>query len=133
MTGRPISAIPWPSAAFGSGNPEMKSDDRKVATAAYKKEKIVAGIFAVRCAATGQVWIGQSPNLDTIQNRIWFTLRMGSHNNRDLQSAWAAHGAESFSFEALERLKDEELTYVRDALLKERFAHWRSTLKGSAI
>jgi hypothetical protein len=111
----------------------MKSDDRKVATAAYKKEKIVAGIFAVRCAATGQVWIGQSPNLDTIQNRIWFTLRMGSHSNRDLQGAWAAHGAESFGFEALERLKDEELTYVRDALLKERFAHWRSTLKGSAI
>jgi hypothetical protein len=57
--------------------------------------------------------------------------RAGS--NPDLQGAWATHGAENFTFEALERLKDEELPYVRDALLKERFMRWRSTLKGSAI
>jgi hypothetical protein len=111
----------------------MKSDDRKAATAAFKKEKPVAGIFAVRCAATGEVWVGQSINLDSIQNRIWFSLRMGSHSNRALQSAWTAHGADAFAFEPLERLKEEELTYVRDALLKERFVHWRSALKGSAI
>ena len=111
----------------------MRNDNKKAAIAAYEKNKTIAGIFAVRCAATGQVWIGQSSNLDTIQNRIWFTLRLGSHSNRDLQSAWATHGAENFSFEALERLKDEELSYVRDALLRERGAHWRATLNGSAI
>jgi hypothetical protein len=111
----------------------MNSDDKKVAIAAYKKHKTVAGIFAVRCGATGQVWVGQSPNLDTIQNRIWFSLRLGSNSNRDLQSAWAAHGADNFTFEPLERLKDEELPYIRDALHKERFMHWRSALKGSAI
>jgi hypothetical protein len=111
----------------------MNSETKKAAIAAYKKHKKVAGIFAVRCAATGQVWIGQSPNLDTIQNRIWFSLRLGSHSNRELQSAWATHGADNFSFETLERLKDEELSYVQDARLRERFAHWRSTLNGSAI
>ena len=68
--------------------------------------------------------LGRSdPNLDTIQNRIWFSLRMGSHTNRDLQSAWAAHGADAFSFEPLEQLEDEELPYVRDTLLKERALH----------
>jgi hypothetical protein len=111
----------------------MNGENKKVAIAAYKKHMSVAGIFAVRGAATGQVWVGRSPNLDTIQNRIWFSLRLGSNSNRDLQTAWVAHGAENFTFEALERLKDEELSYVRDALLKERFAHWRSTLKGSAV
>jgi hypothetical protein len=68
-----------------------------------------------------------------MQNRIWFSLRVGSHSNAELQSAWAAHGANSFSFEPLEALKDEELAYVRDALLKERAIHWRTTLNGAVI
>jgi hypothetical protein len=111
----------------------MKSEDKKAAIAAYKKRENAAGIFAVRCAASGQAWVGQAPNLDTIQNRIWFSLRMGSHTNRDLQSAWTAHGADSFAFEPLELLEDEELPYVRDTLLKERALHWRTALNGSAI
>ena len=111
----------------------MKIDDRKAAIAAYKKRKNPAGIYAVRCASTGQAWIGQTLNLETIRNRIWFTLRSGGHSNRELQSAWAAHGADAFAFEPLEQLKDEELPYVRDTLLKERAVHWRSTLNGSTI
>ena len=111
----------------------MKSEDRKAAIADYKKRKAAAGIFAVRCAPSGQAWIGQALNLDTIQNRIWFSLRVGSHSNRELQSAWVAHGADAFSFEPLETLKDEELAYVRDTLLKERAAHWRTELKGASI
>jgi hypothetical protein len=58
---------------------------------------------------------------------------MGSNSNRDLQSAWTAHGGDDFTFEAIERLKDEELAYVRDTLLKERVAHWRSVLNGSVV
>lgn len=111
----------------------MKSEDKKAAIAAYKERKTVAGIYAVRCGPSGRVWVGQTPNLDTIQNRIWFALRQGSHSNRDLQQAFATHGSDSLAFEAIERLKDEELAYVRAALLKERAAHWRSTLNGAVI
>ena len=111
----------------------MKIDDKKAAIAAWKKRKPATGIFAVRCAALGDAWVGQTLNLDTIQNRIWFSLRVGSHSNHELQAAWTAHGAEAFSFEPLEQLKDEDLSYVRDSLLREREIHWRSTLKGSVI
>lgn len=111
----------------------MKTEDKKAAIAAYKERKSAAGIYVVRCGTSGQTWVGQTPNLDSIQNRIWFGLRMGSHSNRDLQAAWTTHGEDDFTFETLERLKDEELAYVRDTLLKERAAHWRSTLKGLAI
>ena len=111
----------------------MKSEDKKAAITAYKERKTVAGIYIVRCGRSGQAWVGQTPNLDTIQNRIWFSLRMGSHANRDLQSAWTMHGGDAFTFEAVERLKDEELAYVRDTLLKERATHWRSVLNGAAI
>jgi hypothetical protein len=51
----------------------MKIDDRKAAIAACKKRKTAAGIYAVRCAPTGQTWVGQTLNLETIQNRIWFS------------------------------------------------------------
>jgi hypothetical protein len=111
----------------------MKTEQRKAAIAAYKKGAPAAGIYAIRCPASGQVWVGRTLNADTMQNRLWFTLRQGSHANPELQSAWSTHGGEAFSFELLERLKDEELDYVRDALLKERMAVWRSALQGSAI
>jgi len=108
----------------------VKTEARKLAIAEYKKRTSVAGIYAVRCRATGEVWVGQSLDLDKIQNRVWFSLRMGSHINRDLQRAWSTHGETAFSFEILERLKEEELPYVRDSILKERLAHWRVLEKG---
>jgi len=111
----------------------VNSEDKRAAIAAYKKRKTAAGIFAVRCAASGQAWIGQTLNLDTVKNRIWFSLRAGSHGNAELRSAWAAHGADAFTFDPLEALEDEELPYVRDTLLKERAIHWRTTLDAPAI
>src|SRR3954469_8606843 len=111
----------------------LSTQDRKAALAAYKERKVAGGVYAVRCTASGQVWIGGAQNLATVQNRIWFTLRMGSSAHRELQSAWSACGGDQFTFETLERLDDEESPYVRDALLKERVAHWRSELSALAI
>jgi len=65
--------------------------------------------------------------------RIWFSLRVGSSSNPALNSAWAQHGADAFSFEPLEALEDEELPYVRDTRLKERAIHWRTRLNASTI
>ncbi|CAN5183516.1 GIY-YIG nuclease family protein [soil metagenome] len=102
--------------------------DRKAAIAAYKERKVIGGIYAVRCTATGEVWVGRWPNLATIQNRIWFTLRQGGHPNPELQTSWRHNGEAHFRFEILERMEEEASAYVRDALLKERAAHWRSSL-----
>ena len=111
----------------------MKTEDKKAAIAAYKERKAIVGIYVVRCLASGKIWIGQSTNLDTIQNRLWFTLRLGNHPCRDLQQAWNHGTSDDFMFEELERMEDEELAYVRQARLKERVAYWRSSLGGTAI
>jgi hypothetical protein len=111
----------------------MKTDERRLAIAEYKKRPAVAGIYAVRCAATGKAWVGQTPNLEKIQNRIWFSLRTGTHPNQALQRAWAIDDGASLSFEILERLKEDELPYVRDRLLGERALHWRSALGATTI
>ncbi|MCK1362079.1 GIY-YIG nuclease family protein [Bradyrhizobium sp. 199] len=109
------------------------SIDRKAAIAAYKERKTIAGIFVVRCAVSGEAWVGQAPNLEQIQNRIWFSLRLGSHTCRSLQAAWNTHGEAGLSFGECERLDDEESAYVRNALLKERLLHWCSELKAETI
>ncbi len=111
----------------------MQPADRKQAIADYKKREAVAGIYAVRCDATGQVWVGQALNLGSIENRTTFTLRTGGHANRDLQAAWTTHGSESIRVEVLERLAEEDVSYVRDRLLKERLQHWRGALGAEMV
>lgn len=111
----------------------MTTSDRKAAKAAYKERKSVAGIYAVRCVPSGQVWVGATPNLATIQNRIWFSMRHGNSSFPTLQAAWNEHGADSFTFEELERLDDGVNPYRRKDLLKERAAYWQGNLRAQAI
>ena len=111
----------------------MQMADRRAATAAYKERKTVAGVFAFRCEAAGLIW--SAARLTSRRSRISlrFTLRHGGHRQRSLQAAWNAHGPDAFRFEALERLEDEDIVYVRDRVLKERLAHWQAKLGAEAL
>ena len=55
----------------------------------------------------------------------------GRRDEQALQSAWNAHGADSFAFRILEEIDLDELTYGRERALKERVAHWREKLGGA--
>lgn len=111
----------------------MKSEDRKAAIAAWKEQKVSAGIYAVRCVASGGTWVGRSPNLATARNRAWFMLRSGSHTHPGLQQAWRAHGEGAFTFEVVETLSEEDATHFRDKRLKQRLEHWQEALGAEAI
>lgn len=108
--------------------------DRKAAKDAYKKRQTIPGIYAVRCIPTGEVWVGQTPDVEAINNRLTFTLQQGVHPHQGLQRAWTARGADSFAFAVIERLTDaDELAYLRRAALKERLAYWRTSLDAAQI
>ncbi|HEX6860329.1 MAG TPA: GIY-YIG nuclease family protein [Caulobacteraceae bacterium] len=111
----------------------MDKANRKAALEAYKEKKAQPGVFAVRCLASGGVWVGKSPNLTTAQNGLWFGLRMGGSPFRTLQAAWREHGEAAFAFEPVERLPAdlEPLSHAR--VLKERLAHWREQLGAEAL
>ncbi|ODT16078.1 MAG: hypothetical protein ABS35_29525 [Kaistia sp. SCN 65-12] len=111
----------------------MQRDERKAAVSAYKKREEAAGIYAVRCSVSGTVWVGKASNLDAIQNRLWFTLGLGSCMVKSLQAEWDRHGAGAFRLDVLERLEPEETPYIRDALLKERCLHWRAALSAQSV
>ncbi|MGO3932149.1 GIY-YIG nuclease family protein [Rhodopseudomonas pseudopalustris] len=111
----------------------MNKDDRKAAITAYKDRKPKAAIYAIRCTAADALWVGPTLNPDSVQNRIWFTLRFGNHPNRDLQQAWTAHGADAFAIETLELFEPDADRYLRDNQLKDRAAHWRSKLDARPV
>lgn len=111
----------------------MKGDARKAVLTAYKEKKVSAGIYAVRCLPTGQIWVGRAPDLDTIRNRLWFTLRLGDNPHPSLQGAWTKYGVENFIFEVLERIDKSDSAYVRQASMKQRLAYWSASLGAATI
>lgn len=109
----------------------MKNEDRKAAVRAYKERKVEAGIYAIRCGPSGECWVGHAPDLSTIQNRLWFTLRQGGNPHRALQAAWEAHGPDGVTFEVVERFGDDETVHEHDR--KDRLARWAETMKAVTI
>jgi hypothetical protein len=107
--------------------------DRKEAIKEFKARKVPRGVCAVRCAATGHVWIESSPNLDAAQNYLWFALRNGDHPYKPLQAEWDAHGDEAFRFEIVEKLDDDVAAMALKDLLKEKKRHWTAELAGQML
>jgi hypothetical protein len=107
----------------------VNRDRKRELTAAYRERKARPGVFAVRCAAGGQVWVGSSRELLNRQNGIWFSLRQGSSLNRTMQQAWRDHGEAAFVYEELQVIDGEGLsTWSLDQALKDAAAAWREQL-----
>jgi hypothetical protein len=112
----------------------MNRERRKQLVSDYREREVARGIFAVRCLASGEVWLGVGRSLDNMQNGIWFTLRLGTHPVKSLQAAWNAHGEESFVYEVVEEVDAKNMTpYMLQSLLKERLQHWQETWNAEAI
>ncbi len=107
--------------------------DRKAAVAAYKERKALPGIYAIRCTATGEAWVGSAPDLATIQNRHWFALRQGGHTQPGLQQAWARHGEAAFEFTIVEAFAEPDSAPVSHSALRDRVRHWAERHGGRAI
>lgn len=107
----------------------QNTSNRKALIRAYKDRVRHAGVFAVRCAPTGQTWVEATPDIAGRQNGLWFALKHGSHPNKALQAAWTAQGDPAFRYEELERFPVEDLSdYELATQLKDRGKRWRAAL-----
>jgi hypothetical protein len=104
----------------------MTAIDRKAAIHDYKKREAPAGVYVLAHADTGQRWVGYADDLDSIMNRILFTLRFGSHRCAGLQAAWNTHGGDGLAFEPVETFAADAVP--RGEALKARLADWRARL-----
>jgi hypothetical protein len=106
---------------------------RKEAIREFKERKVRAGIFAIRCAVNGHVWVGTSRNLDATRNGSWFSLRQGGHIDKPMQAEWNEHGEPAFQYEILEVLEDDLLPMAVHDLLKEKGPHWVAKLSARPL
>lgn len=98
--------------------------ERREAAREFKERKVRAGVFAIRCAATGARWVDTTPNLDAAENGQIFQLRQGLHRNKALQAEWKAQGESSFRFEVLEVLPEDTPEMNLRDMLAERKRAW---------
>lgn len=102
----------------------MDKQQRRQRSDHYRRQPIEVGIYRVRCTASQESWAGRALNLSSIQNRLWFSLRMGNHPHRPLQQAWNQHGADAFQWQCAQVLADadEMQEYERDRALTAALA-----------
>jgi len=102
---------------------EAKAVRRQIA-AEFKQRSVPCGVYAVRCSVTGQLWVGSSPNLDAVQNSLWFQLRGGLSRHASLQAGWKQHGESAFILEVLEKFDDNLSPLLLNQQLIDRKKAW---------
>jgi hypothetical protein len=76
---------------------------------AFREKPPPAGVFAVRCKASGRICIGSALNAQGAINRIQFELKQRMHRTfTGLQEEFDRCGAEGFTFEVLDVLPPSE-------------------------
>lgn len=111
----------------------QSKESRKESIRKFKEAKPLLGAFAVRCTATGNVWVGTSRNLDATRNGCWFMLRSGAHQEKSLQTEWKTQGEQGFEYEVLEALGDDVHPLNVSALLKEMKSAWLARLGATPL
>jgi hypothetical protein len=103
-------------------------ESRKESVRKFKEQKTLLGAYAVRCSATGRVWVGVSRNLGATRNGCWFMLRSGLHQSKTLQAEWNAHGESAFEYEILDGTEEDVDPLLIERTLKEKKAAWVAQL-----
>jgi hypothetical protein len=105
---------------------------RRELRAAYDQRRTEAGVYLFRNAVTGRIFVGSSPDLGSVRNRLEFGQATGTSGVLDRRMAADAriHGMGSFTLEVLDELTVPDGTPpdVVAADLKELEALWREKL-----
>lgn len=95
----------------------------------YKESETQAGVYQIKNTENQKIWISGTRNLKTMNGKL-FTLKMGSHINKQLQQEWNEYGEEAFVFEVLEVLKKKEDGFFDEKdTLKKLEQKWLDQLK----
>lgn len=86
----------------------MDAAKRKEIAAAWKSRRPSMGVFAVTCAATGDVFLGTAVDTDRAMNGVRARLDGGLHRCKQLQALWNERGAEGFEYEVVELLEYDD-------------------------
>lgn len=114
--------------------PILSAQARRELARQYKQAFPCMGIYAVRCEAAGLLRVGSSRNAEGALNRVRFELLRGAHRDKALQQAWCRHGADTFRFEVIDRVKErDDPAFDYDAELASLLELWQAELLPAAV
>lgn len=76
------------------------------------------GVYIIRCATSGYVYVGSSLDCENRRRYYWSRLGMGGCHNKIIQYAYDVFGLDNLSFEIVEEcsldvLRDRELYWMK--------------------
>ena len=108
----------------------LPPDTRRALTRKYKDTVLPAGVFVIRNTLNGRVYVSGSLDVEGAMNRARFELGLRSHRNKALLRDWVAHGAEHFSFEVIDRVKErDDPAFDRAGELEKLLELWQEELQ----
>lgn len=94
-----------PTAAQEEEKVPMSKERRKELVREYQEKEQQVGVFRFVNNKNGKALIGSSKNLEAMERRLPFELKLGASRNAELQRDWNEADEGDFTFEVLERLK----------------------------
>lgn len=82
--------------------------NKREAKREYKEAKAAVGVYRVHNVGEDRSLVGSSVNVAARLNRHRAGLRMGRHENKDLQRDWNRLGETGFAFEVLDELTETD-------------------------
>ena len=79
--------------------------DKRSLKREYKEADRPAGVYRVQNTVNGRSLVGSSINVQAMLNRHRAALKMGAHENREMQQEWGEVGEAGFAFEVLDTVK----------------------------
>lgn len=101
---------------------KKKMDKHTEIKKAYKQTLTPMGVYQIKNNENGKIFIGSSLNVPGKINGHKFSLKYGSHINKDLQNDYNKCGENSFTFEVLDYLEpktDPAINYKEELNLLE--------------
>lgn len=108
-----------------------RTPDRRQLKRAYREARDRAGVYAIRCLASGRVVVAGSLDAHGALARHRFELQHGTHRDPALRAAWSAHGEAGIVFEVLDVVKvRDEPGFDLARELAALVALWQDELAG---
>ena|SRR5215471_1071073 len=105
-------------------------DRRKKIINEYKERLLHGGVYTITNTRSGKYLIGHAANLKSVQSRFQFAMTTGSTLHPKLKKDWEELGAQAFTLEILEELKQQpdqsQAEFLEELEILEQL--WRANL-----
>ncbi|WP_102346275.1 GIY-YIG nuclease family protein [Bacillus sp. Marseille-P3661] len=80
----------------------------------YKETTVEAGVYQIKNKLNNKILIGSTRNFKTLNGTKFMLETNGYTTNKQLQTEWTQYGKDAFTFDILEKLKQNDDPYFNE-------------------